>query len=704
MPHNNETRVDEFDSMPETNRDRHGDDNNSSIEAVGVDPGNGAFGTSVVESEQAQLGVQTDLLGTRLTSKWAAWSNARTEQEDQWLKNMRQFKSIYEAIIALQIGNKKSRIYLQITSKKVLESYAHQINTFFPGSGIKHWSIKSTPVPELDERINTPEAKQELTDIIKVNTKKMAKMIEDQLCQADYPSLFRCAVLDSTILGTGIIVSAEVGTKNGKVFPKIRYMNPFDGYPDPDAISKGSMSGFFERMVLSRKEFRDLSDTPGFDGEVIKEVILKNPKGNHVKLVWEHEYDNIHKKKNEINIESIRFEVLKFDGYLNGMDFREAGFEVSDDNLTIEYRVETWISSNLVIKSTVELPEDDEKLPYNIFPHIKSSNQIQGTGFPETMDDSQDMINAGARNLIDDLATSGTIFEIAVDQLTPASKKTVNEIHNGKIYLTENQDLAFPVVRMSKIPTRSAELMSVIAMFRRFVDDETNAPSQGSGFAPTGAASAARTASGLSILKGESDIIKNTPIKNIDDYLIVPMIKSLYAFNMKWFGHLFAGGLDTEVKALGSKSLTTKEIQSAQQINLLNVSNNDRDASIVKRTETYSQVVSSLGMNPDEHIRTPEEIEALEKNPQQEKLEALAIQKAVLENELLSKEINEIEAKTLKELSAVNHDSEVLRQSGIKLEAEITASINDRKEEKLTGTGKNKIRRDGLKTNNRDNS
>lgn len=695
MPHDDE-RVDEFDSMPETNRDRNNDNNNTD---------NGAFGTGAVESEQTQLGTTTDLLGTMLSNKWRAWSNARTEQEDQWLKNIRQFKSIYEPWINNSIGKEKSRIYLQITKKKVLESYAHQINTFFPGSGIKHWSIKSTPIPEIEDNINTPEAQEQLDDIIKENTKKMSKMIEDQLIEADYPSLFRSTVLDSTKMGTGIVASGEVDIVNDKIVPKIRRINPFDGYPDPDAAVTKSMSGFFERMVISRKEFKDLSASPGFDVNKINEIILQNPKGNHVKLMWEHDRENTSNKKNELNIERIRFEVLKFDGYLNGIDFQEAGFEIPNDNLTIEYRVETWVSSNMVIKSEVSLPEPGERLPYNIFPHLKDEDQLNGMGFPETMDDSQDMINAGARRLIDDLATSGTVFEVASDQLTPAAKKTANEIYNGKIFFTDNQDLAFPVVKMSKIPTMSAELMSVIAMFRRFIDDETNAPSQGSGFAPTGAASAARTASGLSILKGEADIVKNTPIKNIDDYLVVPMIKSLYDFNMKWYGHMFAGGLDTKVKALGSKSLLTKEIQNAQMINLLNVSNNDRDAMIVKRAETYADVVEAMGQNPEERINTPEEIARLSKNPQQEKLEALEVEKLVLENELISKEINETEAKTLKELSAVRHDDEALRQSGVKLRAEIIAGIEDRKEKKaLSITTKNEVRRDGLKTNNRDNS
>lgn len=696
MPHDNE-RVDEFDTMPETSRENGNSD--SSVNA------NGAFGTGAVESEQTQLGTHTDLLGTMLSNKWRAWSNARTEQEDQWLKNIRQFKSIYEPAIALRIGEKKSRIYLQITKKKVLESYAHQINTFFPGSGIKHWSIKSTPIPEVEDNINTPEAREQLDDIIKENTKKMSKMIEDQLIEADYPSLFRSAVLDSTKMGTGVIASGEIDIINDKIVPKIRRINPFDGYPDPDATITKSMSGFFERMIISRKEFKDLSTSPGFDDNKINEIILQNPRGNHVKLIWEHDRENTSIKKNELNIERIRFEVLKFDGYLNGMDFQEAGFEVSEDNLTVEYRVETWVSSNMVIKHEIELPEPGERLPYNIFPHLKDEDQLNGMGFPETMDDSQDMINAGARRLIDDLATSGTIFEVASDRLTGTAQKTANEIYNGKIFFTQNQDLAFPVVRMSEIPTMSAELMSVIAMFRRFIDDETNAPSQGSGFAPTGAASAARTASGLSILKGEADIVKNTPIKNIDDYLIVPMIKSLYDFNMKWYGHMFAGGVDVKVKALGSKSLLTKEIQNAQMINLLNVSNNDRDAMIVKRAETYADVVEAMGQNPEERINTPEEIARLSRNPQQEKLETLQTEKLVLENELISKEINETEAKTLKELSAVGHDEEILRQAGIKLRAEIIAGIEDRKEKKaLSITTKNEVRRDGLKTNNRDNS
>lgn len=692
----NDQRIDEFDSMPENNRNREGNDNSSVT---------GAFGTGSVESEQATLSTTTDLLGTMLSNKWKAWSNSRTEQEDRWLKNIRQFKSIYEPWIALRIGTDKSRIYLQITKKKVLESYAHQINTFFPGSGIEHWSIKSTPTLEVENQIQTPEAKEQLDDIVKANTKKMIEKIKGQLVEADYPSLFRSAVLDSTKMGTGIVASGEMDVINDKIVPKIRRINPFDGYPDPDATIAKSMSGFFERMIISRKEFKDLSLSPGFDKDRINEIILQNSKGNHIKLTWEHERENASIKKNELNIERIRFEVLKFDGYLNGMDFKEAGFDVLDENLTVEYRAEVWISSNLVIKSAIELPEQGERLPYNIFPHLKDEDQLNGMGFPETMDDSQDMINAGARRLIDDLATSGTIHEIALEALTPASQKTANEIYNGKIYFTNNQDLAFPVVRSSKIPTMSAELMSVIAMFRRFIDDESNAPSQGSGFAPTGAASAARTAAGLSILKGEADIIKNTPIKNIDDYLIVPMIKSLYDFNMKWYGHEFAGGLDVKVKALGSKSLLTKEIQNAQMINLLNVSNNDRDANIVKRAETYADVVEAMGQDPEDRINTPEEIAKLTRNPQREKVEALEIEKLVLENELISKEINNEEAKTLKELSAVGHDKEILRQSGVKLRAEILAGIEDRKDKKaLSSTTKNEVRRDGLKTNNRDNS
>ncbi len=159
MPHDNDQRVDEFDSMPENDRNREGNDNSSVT---------GAFGTGSVgsEQEQTELGTHTDLLGTMLWNKWRAWSNARTEQEDQWLKNIRQFKAIYEPAIALRIAKENSRIYLKITKKKVLESYAHQINTFFPGSGIKHWSIKSTPIPEIEVNITTPEAQQQLDDIV----------------------------------------------------------------------------------------------------------------------------------------------------------------------------------------------------------------------------------------------------------------------------------------------------------------------------------------------------------------------------------------------------------------------------------------------------------------------------------------------------------------------------------------------------------
>lgn len=698
-------------------------------------PDNNQNGTSTEIDNQSKT--QGDRLGTFLWSTWFSWSQARRRQEDQWLKNLRQFKSKYEAQISQNFKANKSKIYLGITNKKALESYSHEINIFFPGSGVKHWEITPTPVPEPvnpqvalaseGQVVNqvaaqditqgqappvNPEkaAAEELKVVIKEDTNRMKKLIDDQLTEIDYPNLFRNAVLDSTVLGSGILASGEVDivntTDGERVFPKIRYLSPFDAYPDPDAPDVDSMSGFFERMIMNRRKFMALANKPGFDGDKIRTIVLENPRGNHVKQQWEHDLMHIY-NRDDIIPNTMQYEVLRYKGYLNGLELSMAGFEgVTPENLTTEYAVEAYISSNRTIFHEIRLATDIEVgesfYPWRIFPHYKEANRIWGAGVPETIADSQEILNAATRRLIDDMATAGVIFEISVEHLTERAQKTVNDIYNGKIFLTTTGDLAFPVVRATKIPTLINELRSVIELFRKFIDDESNMPSSGSGFAPTGTASAQRTATGLSILKGQSDIIKNTPVKNIDDYLIVPLIKSLYQFNLKWFAESFEGGIDVKVRALGLKSLIAKEVQNAQLINLLNISNNPLDSKIVKRADVYRNATESMGLNPNENINSDEEIAANSSDPVKEESDRLVIEKLTLENEKIAKEIEKVEADTAKSLSAIEHDTEVLRQSGLKLELELIeakAGLNGKAKD-VDITEKEELRRDNLVTNN----
>lgn len=655
------------------------------------------------ETNDTQAG---DRLGTMLWGMWFSWSEARKRQEDQWLKNIRQFKKRYEATILNNIKENRSHSYLGITTKKVFEAYAFEIDSFFPGSGIKHWSIDPTPVPE-SMRMPEPQQQQEaaaLLEAIKTDTKNMSRLIADQLVEANYPNLFRSAVFDSTVLGTGILVSGEMNIVNGqKILPRIRYLSPFDCYPDPEAPDVESMSGVFERMVVNRRKFVGFGNKGGFDRERIEEIVLQNPKGNHSKLHWEDDLDDIY-NKNSIISDTIRYEILRFEGYLNGLELSQVGIPIPQEALVTEFRVEAWISSNKTIFIDIKPDSDEPFYKYRIFPHQKEANKIWGMGVPEMMSDSQDLLNAGIRRQQDDLANAGVIFEVSERDITAGSKKTINDIYNGKIIFKEPGDLAYPAVRATKIPTISAELGAFIEMIRKFIDDETNMPSSGSGFAPTGTSSAQRTASGLSILKGQSDVIRNTPIKHIDDYLVVPMIKSLYQFNLKWFGENFIGGLDVKVKALGLKSLIAKEVQIPQLQNLLNNSNNALDAKIVKRENTYKSMVESVGLNPDETVRTEEEVAQLPQDPVQQELDSLSIEKAKLENDEIEARIKEIEAKTVKEFSAVDHDEELLRQSGIKLKTDILANArnNGKDEKKATSAtvSKKKIRRDNLVTNN----
>jgi hypothetical protein len=281
---------------------------------------------------------------------------------------------------------------------------------------------------------------------------------------------------------------------------------------------------------------------------------------------------------------------------------REAGMELPDevDDLD-EVQVNAWISNGKLLRGVVN-PFTPYRLPYNAFPYERNPYSFFGIGVAENMDDSQQIMNGHARMAIDNLALSGSlVFDVDESALVGGQSM---EIYPGKVFRRQ-AGMQGQAIHGLKFPNTSQENMMMFDKFRQLADEQTGIPSYSHG--QTGVQSMTRTASGMSMLLGAASLNIKTVVKNIDDFLLRPLGKSYYQWNMQFFeGELDIEG-DLEINAMGTNSLMQKEVRSQRLTMFLQTAQNPAIAPFVKISKIISELAYSLDLDPDEILNDPEE-------------------------------------------------------------------------------------------------
>jgi len=219
------------------------------------------------------------------------------------------------------------------------------------------------------------------------------------------------------------------------------------------------------------------------------------------------------------------------------------------------------------------------------------------------MRDSQTTMNAATRIYLDNVAlSSGPMVEVNTDIM--ASGEDPTDLYPWRVFLREGGDGNQPMVRFYQPQSNSPALVSVIELFRRFADETTALPSYTHGQTQS---SLNRTATGISILMSNANIVLKSVIKNIDDYLTKPMIRSLYDWNMTWNDNELVKS-DMRVVAKGSTALIQKEVQSQRLLQFLSLINNPMDANMIKRDKLLTDIAKSLDIDPEEVIKNEKEL------------------------------------------------------------------------------------------------
>ena len=444
--------------------------------------------------------------------------------------------------------------------------------------------------------------------------RRMEKLIHDQIDESKGSSEIRNALLESSLLGTGIVKGPfnynkklhkwDTGEDGERTYnplevrvPRIEFVSCWDFYPDPAATSIEECEYVIHRHKLNKSQLRQLRNMPYFDEDAIRNCIQMG--ANYEEKTFESHLKDDARADEDYQT---NFEVLEYWGIMDAEYAREVGIEISDeiDDLD-EVQINAWVCGDSLLRAVVN-PFTPYRIPYHAFPYERNPYNFFGIGVAENMDDSQQIMNGHARMAVDNLAMAGSlVFDVDESALVGGQSM---EIYPGKIFRRQ-AGMPGQAIHGLKFPNTAPENMMMFDKFRQLADEQTGIPSYSHG--QTGVQSMTRTASGMSMLLGASSLNIKTVVKNLDDFLLRPLGEAFFQWNMQFF----EGGLDVkgdlEVKATGTNSLMQKEVRSQRLTTFLQTVQNPAVAPFVKISKLISELAYSLDLDPDEVLNDPEE-------------------------------------------------------------------------------------------------
>tara|TARA_A200000113_G_scaffold65795_1_gene57013 strand:- start:11489 stop:13591 length:2103 start_codon:yes stop_codon:yes gene_type:complete len=432
-----------------------------------------------------------------------------------------------------------------------------------------------------------------------VSAKKMEKKIHDQLQESGATTHLRSMAFEMALLGTGVMKGAFAVDKEYpnwnedgdydpivKTVPECDHVSVWDFYPDPEAKDMDEAEYVVQRHKMSRTQLRKLKTRPYFMDDGVQMAIDSGP--NYEQKYWEMTMED-----DDTQPTSERWEVLEFWGFVDVKLLEEHGVEIPTELKDLdEVNCNVWVCNGEVLRFLLN-PFKPTRIPYYAVPYEHNPYSFFGVGIAENMDDTQTLMNGFMRMAIDNAAMSGNlIIEVDETNLVPGQDLSV---YPGKIFRRQG-GAPGQAIFGTKFPNVAQENMQLFDKARVLADESTGFPSFAHG--QTGVQGVGRTASGISMLMSAANGSIRTVVKNVDDYLIRPLGKAFFAFNMQFdFDEDIRG--DLEVHASGTESLMANEVRSQRLMQFLQVAQNPVLAPFAKMDYIIREIAKSMDLDPD---------------------------------------------------------------------------------------------------------
>jgi len=582
--------------------------------------------------------------------KYSKAKTARQLDEERWVQAYRNYRGMYGPDVQFT-STERSQIFVKVTKTKVLAAYGQIADVLFGGNkfpitidptklpeGIEEVvnfetnpdirkAISEEPnvmeellpgetLPEFQERLGAMKEKlAPVMDDVKSGTngsptsvqiypaeiaaKKMEKKIHDQLEESHAKKHLRAAAFESALFGTGIMkgpfaVDKEYPNWNEegeyspvfKTIPQTSSVSIWNFYPDSDASTMEEAEYVVERHKMSRSQLRSLKNRPYFRENAINNALSLGE--SYTKEWWEHVMED-----NTEQDQADRFEVLEFWGFVDMEIIEKQGVEIPEELKDSEQvSVNVWVCNSQVLRLVMN-PFTPAYIPYFAAPYEMNPYSIFGVGIAENMDDTQTLMNGFMRMAVDNAALSGNLLiEIDETNLVPGQDLSV---YPGKVFRRQG-GAPGQAIFGTKFPNVSNENMQMFDKARVLSDESTGFPSFAHG--QTGVQGVGRTASGISMLMSAANGSIRNVVKNIDDYLLAPLGKAFFNFNMQFNYDKEAKG-DLEVKARGTESLMANEVRSQRLMQFMQVVSNPALAPFARMDYIVREIAKSMDLDPD---------------------------------------------------------------------------------------------------------
>jgi len=369
-----------------------------------------------------------------------------------------------------------------------------------------------------------------------------------------------------------------------KTVPEASHVSIWNFYWDPDANNTDECQYVIERHKMSRTQLRALKRRPHFRGNVIDDIIAGGE--GYTKKYWE---DTL--KDYALNFGVDRFEVLEYWGNVDIELLEENDIEVPEE-FDGDLQANIWYCNGKIIRLVLN-PFKPAKIPYYAVPYELNPYSLAGVGIAENMDDTQTLMNGFMRMAVDNGVLSGNlVFEIDETNLVPGQDMSV---YPGKVFRRQG-GAPGQALFGTKFPNVSQENLQMFDKARQLADESTGMPSFAHG--QTGVSGVGRTASGISMLMNAASGSIKTVIKNIDDYLLAPMGKAFFNFNMQFdFDPEIKG--DLEVNARGTESLMANEVRSQRLMQFMQIVSTPTLMPFAKMPYIVREIAKSMDLDPD---------------------------------------------------------------------------------------------------------
>lgn len=518
----------------------------------------------------------------------------------------------------------RSTVFVNITQPYVDMASARVSDMLLPTDD-KPFHIKPSPIPEVSKHIDNPEvladgqstvgdaAKafiSEMTD----KADKAETQIWDWLVESRWHGEMRKVIEQCSRIGTSVMKGpypvkrkkrTMKKTEDGamalvieeELKPSSKMVDVWNFYPDPacgDNIHNGRY--VFERGDISARQLRDLKGTGYIDSEI--DAIIKegpdrrNAESNHHDLV----------KDNEM------FEIWYYTGMADYDDLLSTGCDCEEGDVI---PVTVVLVNDRVIKASVSILDSGE-FPYDVMRWQYRADSWAGTGVARQVRTAQNMVNAAARNLMDNAGVSAGPQIIMRDGVVyPADGDyTLSPLKIWRVDANADIQQVQHAITSITIPTMQVELQNIIKMALEFAERATSMPLllQGQQGAST------ETVGGMQILQANASTVLRRIAKISDDDVIEPHIIRYYEWLMIYGDDDTMKG-DYSIEALGSTAFYERDAQAQMIMQMLPMAGDPEFR--LSKEKLMTEVLKANKISPERVRLNDEEWQALQQKMQQ---------------------------------------------------------------------------------------